>query len=451
MPSKEKTVSRETFFAIVAIAMIGFSGILSETSMNVTFSKLMTVYDQPLTNLQWITTLYLLSVAIMTTVSASLKRNFGERQIFFTASSMLFVGTVLAPATNSFVIMLIARVIQGLATGMIMPQMFNIILERVPERKFGTYMGLGGLIISLAPAFGPSYGGFMISHFAWQWIFICILPFPIIASFLAFKYLENSPKGEKLSFDYLSFISLAVALTLALLVITSLESGHLNPFYLIGFMISLLFFIYRSLHSPKAFLDIRILTLPSVTFGLIPFFIFQLINLGINFITPNFIVLDKIASSSQAGMVLLPGTLLGALLAPILGKLYDTKGPKISLYLGNSLLIISLIFMTMTTKTFSTLAFTFIYIIFTIGRNMGFNNTLATAIKKLPNEKNADATAIFQMMQQFAGALGTALASIIANSHANFTLGVQNVYLLFTAFALISLFSYFGMFKALAK
>lgn len=142
MPSKEKTVSRETFFAIVAIAMIGFSGILSETSMNVTFSKLMTVYDQPLTNLQWITTLYLLSVAIMTTVSASLKRNFGERQIFFTASSMLFVGTILAPATNSFVIMLIARVIQGLATGMIMPQMFNIILERVPERKFGTYMGL---------------------------------------------------------------------------------------------------------------------------------------------------------------------------------------------------------------------------------------------------------------------------------------------------------------------
>ncbi len=69
----------------------------------------------------------------------------------------------------------------------------------------------------------------------------------------------------------------------------------------------------------------------------------------------------------------------------------------------------------------------------------------------MPNEKNADATAIFQMMQQFAGALGTALASIIANSHANFTLGVQNVYLLFTAFALISLFSYFGMFKALAK
>lgn len=79
---KNKTVSRETFFAIVAIAMTGFTDMLSETSMNVTFLKPMTVFHQSLTNLQCITTLYLLSVAIMTTVSSSLKRNFGEQQFF---------------------------------------------------------------------------------------------------------------------------------------------------------------------------------------------------------------------------------------------------------------------------------------------------------------------------------------------------------------------------------
>lgn len=79
---------------------------------------------------------------------------------------MLIAGTILAPATNSFIIMLMARIIQGIATGMILPQMINIILEWVFEQKIGTYVGLGGLIISLAAAFGPTYGGFMISHFA---------------------------------------------------------------------------------------------------------------------------------------------------------------------------------------------------------------------------------------------------------------------------------------------
>lgn len=82
---------------------------------------------------------------------------------------------------------------------------------------------------------------------------------------------------------------------------------------------------------------------------------------------------------------------------------------------------------------------------------MGFNNSLATAIRELPAEKNADATAIFQMMQQFAGALGTALASLIANSQPEFTSGVQSVYLLFTIFALLDFIFFFAMFYHFGK
>lgn len=449
--NKEKTVSKETLMAIIAIAMIGFSGILSETSMNVTFPKMMTIYHQPLSNLQWITTIYLLSVAIMTTASATLKRHFGERQIFFSAASLMIFGTTLATLTSSFWIMLLARVIQGIATGIIMPQMFNIILERVPEKKIGTYMGLGGLIISLAPTFGPTYGGFMISHFAWQWIFICILPFPIIASVIAYRYLIDSPRGEAESFDYLGFISLSISLTMALLIITSLQNGGINWIYVLVFFLSFAIFLYQSLNRQYPFLDIRILKRPSVSFGLIPFFTFQLINLGINFITPNFIVLQNIADSSTAGLVLLPGTLLGAICAPILGKFYDEKGAKLSLYMGNSLFFLSLLIITIMLSHFRILPFTLLYIIFTIGRNMTFNNTLTTAIQNLPVSKNADATAIFQMMQQFAGALGTALAAIMANNSSSLTNGVTNVYLLFTFFAILNYLLYIGMFTFLNK
>ncbi|CAM4150460.1 XRE family transcriptional regulator [Streptococcus penaeicida] len=451
MHTKIEKVSKETLMAIIAIAMIGFSGILSETSMNVTFPKMMSVYHQPLSHLQWITTIYLLAVAIMTTASAALKKNFGERQIFFTASSLMIFGTLLAALTTSFWVMLLSRVIQGVATGIIMPQMFNIILERVPEKKIGTYMGLGGLIISLAPAFGPTYGGFMISHFAWQWIFICILPFPIIASLIAYPYLVDSPKGQKVSFDFIGFTALSISLTMALLMISSLEKAGLNVWYLLIFLVTFALFLYQSLHRKEPFLDIRILKIPSVSFGLIPFFTFQMINLGINFITPNFIVLEKIASSSTAGMTLLPGTLLGAFLAPLLGKFYDEKGPKLSLYIGNSLFFLSLVLITIMIPNFSILPFTILYIVFTIGRNMTFNNTLTTAIGNLPISKNADATAIFQMMQQFAGALGTALAAIMANQASTFSKGVGSVYFLFAIFAFLNYLLYIGMFSSLKK
>ncbi len=236
-----------------------------------------------------------------------------------------------------------------------------------------------------------------------------------------------------------------------MLTITSLESGHINWLYLGLFLISLIIFLYKNLTAKQPFLDIRILKIPSLTFGLIPFFVFQLINLGINFLTPNFIVMEKIANSSQAGMVLLPGTLLGALLAPAFGKLYDQKGARLSFYLGNALFSLYLLIMTLQTKYFMLGAFTLLYIIFTFGRNMGFNNSLATAIRELPAEKNADATAIFQMMQQFAGALGTALASLIANSQPEFTSGVQSVYLLFTIFALLDFIFFFAMFYHFGK
>lgn len=451
MSNHYQTVSKQTIMAIVAIALIGFSGILSETSMNVTFPTLMSVYQLPLNSLQWMTTIYLLAVAIMMTTSATLKKNVRERPLFFMATGLFTFGTILAVLTQSFAVMLLARIFQGIGTGMVMPQMFNIILERVPMHKVGLFMGFAGLIISLAPAFGPTYGGFMISHFSWQWIFICILPVPLIAGILAYYYLEDSPVSEKVPFDWLAFIALSISLTSALLAITSLENGSVNLYYLGLFILSFILFLYKNLTAKQPFLDIRILKIPSLTFGLIPFFVFQLINLGINFLTPNFIVMEKIANSSQAGMVLLPGTLLGALLAPAFGKLYDQKGARLSLYLGNALFSLSLLIMTLQTKYFMLGAFTLLYILFTFGRNMGFNNSLATAIRELSAEKNADATAIFQMMQQFAGALGTAMASLIANSQPEFTSGVQSVYLLFTIFALLDFIFFFAMFYHLGK
>ncbi|KGE60849.1 hypothetical protein MGAS2111_0611 [Streptococcus pyogenes MGAS2111] len=82
MSHHQQTVSKQTIMAIIAIALIGFSGILSETSMNVTFPTLMSVYQLPLNSLQWMTTIYLLAVAIMMTTSATLKKNVRERPLF---------------------------------------------------------------------------------------------------------------------------------------------------------------------------------------------------------------------------------------------------------------------------------------------------------------------------------------------------------------------------------
>ena len=135
------TVSKNTTMSIVATALLGFSGILSETSMNVTFPTLQKVYHLPLSSLQWITTVYLLAVAISMTVSATLQQNVKEKTILNVSLILFTSGTILAFATSSFSIMIVGRAFQGLGTGIGMTLMFNLILERIPPQKIGNLYG----------------------------------------------------------------------------------------------------------------------------------------------------------------------------------------------------------------------------------------------------------------------------------------------------------------------
>ena len=444
---KKETVSWATKISIVATALITFSGILSETSMNVTFNKLQEVFQTDLSTLSWITSGYLLAVAITITLGATLAHNWTERRILFTAAWGFILGNLIAALAPSFSILMVGRLFQGAATGLAVPLLFNLVVERVPRQRIGFYMGISGLVISLAPAIGPTYGGFMIGLFDWHMIFAFILPFPLISFALAYFFLENGPQKERRPFDFLAFLLLSISLTTAILSISSLETGSINWIYLLIFLLTLLGFVYRSLQSSHPFLDIRILKNPMILLGIIPFFIYQFSNLSSNFLLPNFLTIVKGAATAQAGFVLLPGTLLGAFLAPLLGKFYDDYGPKLSLYGGNSLFALAIFLLALFTPSLTASSITFIYILFTLGRNMAFNNTMALSLSNIDPKETPDATALFQTAQTFAGALGTAIAALMVKQAPNVATGVHQVFLLLLG--LVSLI--FFLFRALFK
>ncbi|MGT2846262.1 MFS transporter [Streptococcus massiliensis] len=449
--STSKHVSKATILSIFAIALVAFAGILSETSMNVTFSKLMTVFHTDLGTLQWITTGYLLAVAITITLGATLAHNWTERQILFTALATFTLGNALAAIAPNFALLMVGRLLQGGATGLAIPLMFNLIVERVPRSQIGLYMGLSGLVISLAPAIGPTYGGFMIGLFDWHMIFAFILPVPILSFVLGYFFLENGKAKKKRPFDVWSFLLLAAALTSSLLAISSLEEGSLNLPYLGIFMITLALFIWRSLTIETPFLDIRILIKPAILLGIIPFFIYQFSNLSANFLIPNFLTLVKGSSTAQAGFALLPGTLTGAFLAPFLGKFYDVKGPKPSLYGGNIIFFIAIAIFAFFTKDLTLPIIIGVYIFFTIGRNMAFNNTMALSVSQMSREKSADATALFQMAQTFAGALGTAIAAVMVKQAPDTTTGVHHVFILLLVLVILIFAFFFALFNHIKK
>ncbi|MGX9817817.1 MFS transporter [Leuconostoc mesenteroides] len=429
----ENKVSTKNAMAIIAVALVSFSGIMAETAMNVTFPVLTRYFSTSLNSIQWVTTAYLLSVTIMITTSAYLNKRYNTRYLWLASLIFFATGTLVGGLASNLPVLLIGRVLEGLAAGISMPLMFNLIVQLVPRSKIGVWMGIGSMVVSLAPSFGPTYGGALIDTLGWRSIFFILLIVPIISLLLGWRTIDNSEETQaNVSFDVLAFGLLSVSLITALILINQLENGTVNILLLGVTIVSLTGFVIRSLTSKQTFLNIRLLSNSKFLFLLLPVVLYMFANLGINLLLPNYSQKILNTSSFWAGFSLLPGTLLGGILNPYFGHLYDKHGDKTPLLVGNVIFGISLLVMAYFTKNLGIIAFILMYMIFTFGRNMAFSIGMTASIDELSRDKKTDATAILQSAQMFMGALGTTVAALYGAQKSGLAVGFQHfLWLLF--------------------
>lgn len=188
------------------LGALSFIGILIETSMNVTFPTLMRTFHVSLSLIQWITTGYLLLVTIVMGTSAYVMKRVDARQIFRFAVSCCLVGTVFCSTSSNFELLLIGRLLQAVATGLATPLLFNIILTKVPKQVLGLYIGIAEMMVSLAPALGPTYGGLLTNDLSWRWIFILMLPLIVILWFLGETTIRFKAGGIFQKFDRVGLV-----------------------------------------------------------------------------------------------------------------------------------------------------------------------------------------------------------------------------------------------------
>lgn len=429
----ENKVSTKNAMAIIAVALVSFSGIMAETAMNVTFPVLTRYFSTSLNSIQWVTTAYLLSVTIMITTSAYLNKRYNTRYLWLASLIFFATGTLVGGLASNLPVLLIGRVLEGLAAGISMPLMFNLIVQLVPRSKISVWMGIGSMVVSLAPSFGPTYGGALIDTLGWRSIFFILLIVPIISLLLGWRTIDNSEETQaNVSFDVLAFGLLSVSLITALILINQLENGTVNILLLGVTIVSLTGFVIRSLTSKQTFLNIRLLSNSKFLFLLLPVVLYMFANLGINLLLPNYSQKILNTSSFWAGFSLLPGTLLGGILNPYFGHLYDKHGDKTPLLVGNMIFGISLLVMAYFTKNLGIIAFILMYMIFTFGRNMAFSIGMTASIDELSRDKKTDATAILQSAQMFMGALGTTVAALYGAQKSGLAVGFQHfLWLLF--------------------
>ena len=456
MEAKRETPKR--VLAIISCALMAFVSILTETSLNVTFPTLMKQFHISLGLVQWTTTGYLLTISVIMVSSSYLNDRFSARQLFLTAAVAFIAGSIVAGLAPNFWVLLAGRIISSVGAGLSIPLMFNMVVELMPQEKWGFYMGLTGLVIILAPSLGPTFGGTVVYYFGWPLIFEIVAVIAVIIMVLGLFVVEQYHEKKHPSFDWLSYIVIASAMIIFNLGFNRISNGFTDwGFWLSMVVVALLLYVFIKLSrsSKKKLINLDIFKNKPFIFAMISYLLLQFINIGTSFAIPNYVQIVNHATSLIGGLVLLPGCIISGLLNPWFGHVYDKRGPRLPLLTGTVFCLTACLLFAIFSLKISTLMVGVFYGIMIIGRQMAFNNTMAEASKLQPEELHTDATAVFQTGQQYAGSMGTTVMAAIISSwqkrpgnYATLTAqGSQEAFLFLTFVSVIILLSYLNLFR----
>ena len=414
-------MNSKTLRAVTATGILSFAGIVVETAMNVAFPTLMRDFHVSTSAVQWLTTGYLLVLALVIPTSSFLKRSFKTKNLFVISNLFFILGTMAAMFAPSFAIILLGRLIQGIGTGIALPLMFNIIVEQVPISKTGTVMGFANLIIAIAPAVGPTMGGFIVKMFGWRVIFLVLLPLLVISLILGMTSITQKSAIEHLKFDFISWIILAIAfISLVFATNQASISGWLDWRVIVLLLVSVLailgFYKYsKKPHHPL----IRTNVLLNWRFDLstIALMISQFSILGTSFLLPNFAQLSLHQNAFVAGLLLLPGTTLGIFLSLLGGKMYDVLGARKPIMLGFSLYAIATLLFSIFMPKMTIWMIIIFFAIAIMGQAFSSGNTMTSGLHQVEDQFSTDANAVLNTVQQLAGALGTSIVATIVAEH----------------------------------
>lgn len=411
-------IKSKTNITIGVIGFLSFFGILLETAINVIIPTLTKEFHTNLGTTQWLTTGYLLLVTFTMITTAFLLKMFHIKKLFITAVFINLIGCFLCILAPNFFILLIGRLLQAISTGISTPLLFFVINALIPSNRLGTYIGFAGMLISLAPSLGPTYGGLIESFFSWRLIFWIIIPFLLLILLIGLKKITFVNTINKTHFDYIGFISLIVFLGGIEVILNQLGNHSWNNDLSVETSIIIIAVIIFTLYNYKGkykIADWSILRKPLLSLRLFNYFTLQFSNIGLAFLIPIFAQNFLDTNSFIAGLVLFPGSIIGSFLTPFAGRWYDKTNFLKPLITSDTLVIIGAGLFLIFTQDLSVWLLLLFFLILRIGFNIGFSNTMSDASKNTPFKKNADQSSIFQMTQQYAGSIGTAIMSLMVS------------------------------------
>lgn len=403
---------------ITLLLVSTFVVILNETLMGVALPHLMHDLGITASAAQWLTTAYLLTMATVIPVTGFVLQRLNTRPVFILAMVAFSLGTLISALAPGLHILIVGRIVQAVGTALMMPLLMTTIMTLVPPESRGKTMGEISIVISVAPALGPTISGLILSMLDWRWLFWLVLPISLGSLLLGMRLIVNVSTPNQAPIDLVSVPLAACGFGGLVYGLSSIgeasqaQTGALGWLPVLIGTAALGLFIARQFalqRHDRALLDLRTLSSANFSVSVVTMAICMMSLFGTFILLPIYLQHVLGLDTLKTGLLMLPGGLIMGLLAPPVGKFYDKHGPKYLIVPGT--LMVSAVSWWMTTLSENTpiAGLMAAHIVLSIGLALTFTPLFTASLGSLPAKLYAHGSALLGTIQQLAGAIGAAL------------------------------------------
>jgi DHA2 family multidrug resistance protein len=394
--------------SIVNVALPDMSGSLGATVEQIT----------------WVITGYILANVIIMPIIALLAARFGRKRVYM-LSVLAFTGASMAcGAARNLPLIVVFRIIQGLGGGVLITVSQAILRETFPVEEQGVAMGVYGMGVVLAPAIGPTLGGWLTDQYSWPWIFYVNVPIGVLNLLLVSRFIHDPPYlvREKGEIDWLGLALMTVGLGALQLM---LEQGERDDWFSSSFIVTLavvsaaglIFFIWREMVARRPAVDLRILRNSSFASATAIGGVLGMGLYGSLFLLPLFLQNLLGYSAMLSGLALMPRSLAMAVVMPIGGRFYNKLGPRFLVGLGLVVSAYSFWALGQLTTEMGFWDIFFPQMWQGVGFSLIFVALSTAALATIPKPKMTAATGLYNVVRQVFGSVGIAVAATQLTTH----------------------------------
>jgi EmrB/QacA subfamily drug resistance transporter len=412
---------------IAGVVVLGMlMSILDTTIVNVALRTLGHDLHSSISQIQWVVTGYLLSLAAVIPITGWAARRYGAKRVYMVSLVLFTAGSALCAVAASTTALVLFRVLQGVGGGMLMPVGQLIMAQVAGPKRMGRVMGVVAMPAMLGPILGPVLGGLILQNLHWSWIFLVNVPIGVIAFIAGWRIIPETESGEAGRLDVRGLVLLSSASSALVYGLSQLgtHSSLTAPAVVWPILAGLVLsgvFCWHALHVERPLLDVRLYA--NRVFGAASLTTFGLgaALFGAMILVPLYYQEVRHESVIVTGLLTGPQGLGMLVVAPLTGRLTERFGGGRVALVGVLMLALSTIPLAFVGTGTSIASISIVLLVRGVGIGFAFMPAMTAAFAALRPEQLSDATPQLNVLQRIGGAIGTAVLAVVlqrASGHA---------------------------------